>query len=331
MTYKCQLCNYETSDSGNFSHHKKSKKHQLLATKLSYCDNTSKSQADNKTVENYSQSYHSSYHQLSLVIICNRCGREFSHKSNLSRHKKNCKNNLNINTLQSEKAVLEKENELLKKIEREKTEFINTFMANTNTIITKSQDTTKITAQAMQNVSMSALKFANQKYKDAPVLKELENFNINNLCLDDPKDRNSLIELFIYNAKIKTLDKLLGEHIISVYKKENPKARSIHTTDCSRLNYLVRELIKDANNGESVWEVDKAGIKICSKIIKPLIEKCMELLVDHQKKLINEIANGNYKLVDNINTIMSILASIDKGFLELEINKYIAPHFNLIK
>ncbi len=175
------------------------------------------------------------------------------------------------------------------------------------------------------------LKFANDKYSDAPILKTIDNFNITDLSFIDPKDRALLIEKLIYNAKLKSLDKLLGEHIILVYKKEDPKTRSIHTTDTARLNYIVKELIKDANDGESVWEVDKNGIKICKQIIKPLIEKCTDLLLEHQKELLDIMATGDYRNKDDILSVINVLMSIDKGSLENDINKYIAPHFNISK
>jgi signal transduction histidine kinase len=131
----------------------------------------------------------------------------------------------------------------------------------------------------MQTVSVSALKYANDKFKDTPALLPLENFNINNLSFENENDRKQLTEILIYNAKQKSLDKLLGDHIVKCYKKENPEEQSFHTTDCSRLNYIVRNLIENA----LTWSVDKNGIKICSSIIKPLIEKCINLLLDHQK------------------------------------------------
>ena len=140
----------------------------------------------------------------------------------------------------------------------------------------------------MQSVSVSALKYANDKFKNAPALLPLENFNINNLDFDNQEDRAQLIETLIYNAKQKSLDKLLGDHIIKVYKKENPANQSFHVTDCSRLNFIVRELIENA----LIWSVDKNGIKICSSIVKPLIEKCISILLDHQKELLKLLGQG---------------------------------------
>jgi hypothetical protein len=264
---------------------------------------------------------------------CGNCNKIFTHKSNLSRHKNTCKKT--TDTIIEKELIetklkleyVEKEKELFKKLEAEKSDLLNNFMSNANVLLNKATDNTKITAQAMQTVSVSALKYANDKFKDSPVLIPIENFNINNLSFDNEHDRKQLIEILIYNAKQKSLDKLLGDHIVSNYKKENPEEQPFHTTDCSRLNYIVHELLENAYT----WSVDKNGIKICSSIIKPLIEKCIEVLLVHQKDLIEEMTTGDYKSKETVQIIISVLMSIDKGSLESDINKYIAPFFNLNK
>jgi hypothetical protein len=174
---------------------------------------------------------------------------------------------------------------------------------------------------------MSALKYANEKFKDTPALLPIENFNINNLDFDNEEDKKQLVEILIYNAKQKSLDKLLGDHIIKYYKKDNPEEQSFHTTDCSRLNYIVRELIENA----LIWSIDKNGIKICSSIVKPLIKKCIATLMEHQKLLLNEMTLGNFNKQKEVELIIDIIMSIDSGTLEADINKYIAPYFNLEK
>ena len=228
----------------------------------------------------------------------------------------------------------EKEKELYQKLEKEKSEMLkeksellNNFMVNSNILLNKANDNTKVTAEAMKSVSISALKYANDKFKDAPALLPLENFSLNNLSFDNENDKKQLIEILVYNAKQKSLDKLLGDHIVKEYKKDDPKEQSFHTTDCSRLNYIVRDLIKNALS----WSIDKSGIKICSSIVKPLIEKCINLLLEHQKYLIDNMEAGSFRNKETVQTIISVLMSIDRGGLEDEINKYIAPFFNLNK
>jgi hypothetical protein len=351
MLYKCDICNYSTNNSGNFSHHKKTKKHLIFISKKSNnehmishiitVDDNNYHIDDNKKTTDDNE-------KLQQKFECNICKTIYTHKSNLSRHKKKCqeqendkKNNElfnNTNKVLIEKdyqlKILEKEKEFIEKMEKEKTEllkekteFINNFMANANVLLNKANDNTKITAQTLQTVSFSALKYANEKFKNTPALLPLQNFNINNLDFDNEEDKKQLVELLIYNAKQKSLDKLLGDHIVKYYKKDKPEEQSFHTTDCSRLNYIVRELIENA----LTWNVDKNGLKICKDIVKPLIKKCINALMEHQKFLLEEMENRNYIYNKTVTIIIDVIMEIDSGSLESDINKYIAPFFNLNK
>jgi len=329
MVYFCEICNYTTQYNSNLYAHNKSLKHKIAIKHLNNTFNIVEKSVDDK---NNSESYFS----------CTYCFKEFRHDSSLYRHKKKCKDSATITDLKNkllmmekdcENALLSQELQMMKKLEKEKSEMLQTVMTNANVLLNKAHDNNKLTTEAMQNVSISAIKFANEKYRDAPVLRQIENFNINDFNAETAEDKKLLTETLIYNIKLKSLDKLLGEHILKLYKKEDPKDQSIHATDTARLNYIVKELIKTANDGESVWEVDKAGIKICTKIIKPLIDKCTSLLMDYQKELLDKIANGDFNKNgrEDVFTIIKLLMDIDKGSLESDINKYIAPHFNIVK
>jgi hypothetical protein len=345
MSYYCEICDYTATSSSGFSHHKKTQKHLKLAlpkvtinanklAEISSSLATVSSSLANEANKNFNN-FNSDFLQ------CSTCKMDFKHKSSLSRHKKSCKVSEDINAknnFELEKKFLEKEYklkleiaekeaEMFKKLEKEKSDMLNSFMSNANTLLNKAHDNTKITAQAMQSVSMSALKYANEKFKDTPALLPLENFNINNLDFDKEEDKKQLVELLIYNAKKKSLDKLLGEHIVNSYKKDNPAEQTFHATDCSRLNYIVRELIENA----LTWSIDKNGIKICSSIIKPLIKKCVNPLLEYQKTLLQLMNTGDYSKQSEVEIIINVIMSIDSGTLENEINKYIAPYFNLDK
>jgi hypothetical protein len=325
MEYFCESCNYKTTSASNFCHHKKTKKHIEKSTIIT--NNISNS----AIVESNAMTN----------LQCKNCQTVFKHYSSLYRHKKKCldKNkHIDKELLDMKFELLEKEfnlkleyerkeKELYKTLEKEKTELLNNFMNNANNLLNKTVDNNKVTAQAMQNVSMSAIKFANEKFKNAPALLPIQNFNINNLDFNNEDDKKQLIEILIYNAKQKSLDKLLGDHIVKEYKKEKPEDQMFHTTDCSRLNYIVRQLMENA----LIWSIDKSGIEICSSIIKPLIKKCIDTLLEHQKYLLKEMGNGDLSKQTDVELIISILMSIDSGTLETEINKYIAPYFNLDK
>ena len=366
MSYYCQYCNYTATNSSNFSHHKKTKKHLQKSITMS---NSSIPYSFEPVLACYSSATgaisgtgENPVDESEEKNICNICDKEFKHQSSLYRHRKICQekkikfgyfeekdNSLNLvidktydkpNNLiekelyevklklefaEKEKKLAEREKELYKKLEKEKTELLNNFMSNANVLLNKANDNTKITAQTLQTVSISALKYANEKFKNTPALLPIDNFNINNLDFNNEEDKKQLVEILIYNAKQKSLDKLLGDHIIKYYKKENPEEKSFHTTDCSRLNYIVRDLMENA----LTWSVDKSGLKICKDIVKPLIKKCITALMEHQKELLSEMSKGHFGKQNDVELIIDIIMSIDSGTLEADVNKYIAPYFNL--
>ena len=348
MTYTCTFCDYSTENQGNFSHHKKTKKHilkmQSMDENVELCNTfatpkyiTSNIDATKINTKNY---------------ICQNCNNIYLHHSSYYRHKKNCinenkqiktelekkiiekdimekefKSQLELSEYKMKLEMMEKEKNLYQKLEKEKTDLLNNFMHNANKIINKEQDNNKIPTDALKSVSISALKYANEKFKNTPALIPLNNFNLNDLDFDDEEDKKKLVEILIYNAKQNSLDKLLGDHIVKEYKKDNPEDQPFHTTDCSRLNYIVRELIETA----LIWSTDKSGIKICTSIIKPLIKKCINALLEHQKYLLQEMTRGEYQVQKDVEVIINVLMTIESGNLEIEINKYIAPFFNLNK
>jgi hypothetical protein len=343
MSYFCNICNYQANTSSNFNNHKKTQKHlQLVQSSEGKCSTDIQNEPVSLRLALVSPKLAEvSLPKLTPKLQCSICQQIFKHKSSLSRHKKVCifdeKSEEKVNESPDLKTelltksfkieLLEKEKEMYQKMEKEKSELLTNFMANANVLLNKATDNTKITAQAMQTVSVSALKYANEKFKDAPALLSLDNFNINNLDFNNVEDKEQLTETLIYCAKQKSLDKLLGDHIVKCYKKENPEEQSFHTTDCSRLNYIVRDLIENA----LFWNVDKNGLKICKEIVKPLIKKCIDILLEHQKALLKEMGNGNYHKQKEVELIIDVIMSIDSGLLETDINKYIAPFFNLSK
>ena len=351
MDYYCSVCNYTASTTSNLKTHFKSEKHKFKVQIKSIQDNNKLAENSQKSaniicqLSNIANNSTGSTGQklsenLEKKFICNFCSQEFRHNSSLSRHKSKCKNeNNDKKDLEFKILLMEKEINNLKQVNNMVSEFANdakNMMYKTTSLANKNAEVAKINAQTAQTTSTSALKYANLMYKDAPPLLKLDNFKINDLDCDDSEQRKELVETIIYNSKLGSLDKLLGEHIVKYYKKEDPKTQSFHTTDCSRLNYLVRKLFKEANekngNTESfIWEVDKNGIEIRRDIINPLIIKCLDVLRDHQKYLLDTMTIEDLHKRETVKSILDVIMSVDKGSLEDEVNKYIAPFFNLKK
>ena len=83
IKFSCEICPYASADKRNFDRHNSSRKHLLKSM-------------EHKQTEIL----------LKLKLECNNCDRTFTNSSSLSRHKKFCNNELNINY---EKKLAEKE------------------------------------------------------------------------------------------------------------------------------------------------------------------------------------------------------------------------------
>ncbi len=212
-------------------------------------------------------------------------------------------------------------NELSKKLDEEYNKKDNIIKDQIN-ILNKFAEKEEI-----KDVGMSALTYANKYYTNAPALLRISNYQINDYDLTNPEEKEKLLNTIINYHDNKTLHRLLGDHIIKYYKKTNPEDQSFHSTDCSRLTYIVRDIVENAGK----WIQDRNGIIVSDKIIKPIVEKCVEMLIELQTQLTKELAANLNKIDKRIYNILEIISSIDKGEMVNEINKYIAPYFSLQK
>lgn len=326
--YNCELCFYSTTDRSNFYHHKQTKKHILnMESQLDKKkDNSYPKLSQEKDNFSTTKQQHSN--------ICINCKKIFTHKSNLSRHKKICKKN-NSNDGSQNNSNNENQEILSLKLEQEKriNQILSDMLTNANIIVNK---TTNLANNA-QNVTMSALNYANKIYKDAPYIKPIENFKIKNLDYDNNNEKSQLIETILYHARTNSLDKLLGDHIVKHYKTDDPAEQMFHSTDVARLSYIVKQLIEEAsekNNyiGEDEWQKDPSGKEICKHIIDPLNKKIIEILGEYQKKLFEKNPlNLSKDEKETMKIICEIIIDEEIGTLSTNINKYIAPFFNLKK
>lgn len=335
LMYKCIPCEYETNERTAFYHHNKSKKHDLCSKKI-----------------------------------------------NIDEYEKIKKENDELKQKLQEKEMQQK---LLEK-ENEKLEEVNKILKeNSGKTINNTQNNT---------INIGSINYVNENFKDAPPLEKITNFIINGIDTNDISQHDKFIDDVIYHHKNKILYQLLGDHIVALYKKTDLNKQSFHTTDTSRLNYVVRVIensvelvneseqddsdsdddrynfinedtldsdtkelislkkqyekqmkkveknkktqivkINELENNKKVWTIDKNGYKICKLLIDPTIKQLVTILKrkikeKSKKKVKNENINFEMKYSEAIN---NILETIDTKKLKNEVNKYIAPKFNLDK
>ena len=312
----CMICEYSTKRQGNYDRHINSNKH-----------NKKIQESINKTQKKHSLNYsqiksQSSPTQVppkSHLSMCQYCNRGFSRPDTLTKHMKSCINklntekelrsqikNLNTKLHQYKKDVLKKDEENIHY--KEEMEYYKRMLMEAGGLVKK---------------SVSALTYSIKNYNDAPPIQpitmdEIESFNNN---------EKNIIDDVLSSYKHKTLGKYLGDFILKIYKKDDPKNQSIWNADDSRLTYLVKILL---NNKSSNWIVDKKGIKTTTYLIEPLLSHIKALLVIYQTNYTTpEICQNAVELemlLENSKKIMELVNDIDDGIIGKDILRHISSH-----
>lgn len=255
---------------------------------------------------------------------CKFCNKEFKFHQNMYRHQKyRCKTNKleNDNSLKEENKELKKQNNKL----------LN--LATSNADVAKK--------------SMSVMNYALKNYNDAPPIGLLEDDQFNKmseLLTHDEKGKKktdkSTEEILIFHHRHDTLNKVLGDLIVKIYKKENPDKQSVWSSDISRLTFIVKDIVGKTKN--SKWITDKKGLHFTQVIINPLLDKIKTLLMEYvfdcgnkinkitSKHKLEEIEeNKTRSLLSQMQEANLTILTIKLGKIHGEILKYIAPYFNL--
>jgi hypothetical protein len=192
------------------------------------------------------------------MYICKFCNYETSDKSGYSHHtktKKHLKNKESFDkNTEDEKMIIEKQTQEIEKlkqklviIEKEK----ELELLNKDKEIEKLEVTAKIYKELSEkaknvnngiiiNANTNNLNYVNKHFKNAPPLKKISNYTLNGIDLNDSTQMDKLMENIIYFHNNKCLHKVIGDHIIKHYKKDDLQLQSFHTTDVSRRKYLVK-------------------------------------------------------------------------------------------
>ena len=198
------------------------------------------------------------------IYQCLICNYSSNDKSNLRHHNKSKKHILNFekNKLEIDKELIKIKNDEIEKLkqklidsENQKKEFemkakIYKEISEKGKTINNNNNNNKI-------IINNNLSYVNKHFENAPPLQKISNFVLNGIDLNDDTQIDKLMDYIIYYYNNNSLHKLIGDHIIKNYKKDNLQQQSFHAIDISRRKYLVK---LDDNLGylydESSEEID---------------------------------------------------------------------------
>ncbi|ARF08403.1 hypothetical protein Catovirus_1_453 [Catovirus CTV1] len=324
MNYKCDICNYETSDRGNYYKHKKTKKHIEKSNKLNVSSN--QEQSDNSP----------KHPKDTPKFICRYCNNSFTRSYTLSCHYKICTFKKNsddaeradksnkIKILENKIKFIEKEKKLLVKQSEEKIRSVEKIsedklrmLEKQNSLLEKENEYHKqlvISAGNMIQSSMSTLNHLILNYNNAPLLEPIKDYSV-------LEDKNKFINSLVYYQKENKLNQYIGDFLLKHYKTENPKNRSNWNSDTSRLTYINRELVNNQPN----WVIDKKGVKMTNIVIDPFLNYIKKILQEEFNFLKDNI-NVNDDTIKKMFILSDILKNINDKTLSMDVNRYLAPH-----
>jgi len=118
--------------------------------------------------------------------------------------------------------------------------------------------------------AMSTFNFLARKFVDTPALNRVRRDQLDTIMYKDhdTDDDFELVESLIYYHRFKRLHEYIGDTIVALYRKDDPKTQSIWNSDTQRLSYIIRTIVDD----DIEWKRDNGGKKVLKLVINPILE-----------------------------------------------------------
>ncbi len=301
--YKCEKCQYQTSNKFDFNKHLGTTKHKM---------NIKKSQISQE-----------------INFICD-CGKEYKYKSGLSKHKKKCNFIVDINSDMILSHDTDIDNKIINNFIKQNNE-IKDILLKENQEIKKENEEIKNTLikenqELRQQITELIPKVGNNNNTNNTINQK---FNINVFLNEKCKDAISMNE-FVHQIEVSlknlltTKDKGLGIGLSEIINENINKLsiyeRPIHCTDKKRETLYIKndtwEKDKDKEKTKNMLKgIQSKQFKSMQKWIKVhpnymnddklkheymlLVNKCSSSLNDHEKKILKNVCDNIYVNEDN--------------------------------
>lgn len=291
------------------------------------------------------------------VYVCKFCGLKFLDRLKKFRHQQKCECNTNIGKSDTRDVVKDNttknngkskfdnltRNQLCELLQNKEEQIDKLLESNVNATKT-SANATKTSANVSEstNKSVSAITYAMKYFKDAPVLKELEQSQVKELInykgtLQSIEDIEDYIKQLRkqYNGDdiIEYFSKLIGSYLgVNVPIRK----RRIWATDSSRLSFIIMQYVNKGKEKE--WITDRTGKKFIDLVIDPMLKYIEELLgkyLELERKNQQKHYDSFYENQIKCEAIMELREFCINFRLEIQtinfknrILKFVAPYFN---
>ena len=288
--YNCEICSFNTGNKTDYNRHNRTKKHK---EKVKASNN--ESNMNPKRIQYESKN----------KFACDYCDNLYSTQSNRSKHMAKCaKKIINDTIKEKETEYIIKDKDL--SIKDKEIEILKNQVAIYESLLRSS-----MAPQTINNFN-----FISNTYTDTPALKCQPSYI--SICEAKTMSLVELIYLYYHDNKLVIF---IGDYIIKLYKKEEPKDQAMWSSDVSRLTYIIRE---SCNKKRNVWSYDKKGAQTKKIIIEPALNYLREKLFDYCQQNSGSIKESVLKHMITANEVIQL---IDSGKLADDIVRYIAPEF----
>jgi len=264
--------------------------------------------------------------------VCDICPFYTQNKSLFNRHtetKKHvakindeCVNNNNTNDTNNPNPNIKKLFCMIEEIKEENDKFKNQY-----TQLESKYNMLKNEQTKLKKSTSSILRFLTNKYKDNPLML-IYSPNESKQLIDtvwNTSDEIKLGYILMCDYKNKKLVKYVSDCIISVLKHEDVMKQSVFSTDCTRLNYVIKNTVKQ-------WSQDIKGIQVTTNIITPILDYIHKTINNYfnyiREKINNKEATEKEKdyIIEHAIYLIDFNTDIKLCKMHEKILKQITPH-----